>query len=46
MVDITEDGRYYSGFDNKIHTTNGNRPFYVDDWTWDTYLRSIRCAPF
>jgi predicted alpha-1,2-mannosidase len=38
MVDITEDGRYYSGFDDKIHTTNGNRPFYVDDWTWDTYL--------
>jgi predicted alpha-1,2-mannosidase len=36
MVDITEDGQYYSGFDNKIHTTT--RPFYVDDWTWDTYL--------
>lgn len=38
MVDITEDGKYYSGFDNKIHTTENNRPFYVDDWTWDTYL--------
>jgi predicted alpha-1,2-mannosidase len=36
MVDITEDGKYYSGFDKLIHTTN--RPFYVDDWTWDTYL--------
>jgi predicted alpha-1,2-mannosidase len=36
MVDITEDGKYYSGFDKKIHQTN--RPFYVDDWTWDTYL--------
>jgi len=36
MVDITEDGRYYSGFDKKIHTAT--RPFYVDDWTWDTYL--------
>lgn len=36
MVDITEDGKYYSGFDKKIHETN--RPFYVDDWTWDTYL--------
>jgi len=36
MVDITEDGKYYSGFDKKIHTTA--RPFYVDDWTWDTYL--------
>jgi predicted alpha-1,2-mannosidase len=36
MVDITEDGQYFSGFDNKIHPTN--RPFYVDDWAWDTYL--------
>ncbi|WPU94748.1 GH92 family glycosyl hydrolase [Mucilaginibacter sabulilitoris] len=36
MVDITEDGRYYSGFDKRVHSTN--RPFYVDDWTWDTYL--------
>jgi predicted alpha-1,2-mannosidase len=36
MVDITEDGRYYSGFDKKVH--NSTRPFYVDDWTWDTYL--------
>ncbi|HTI07260.1 MAG TPA: GH92 family glycosyl hydrolase [Puia sp.] len=36
MVDITEDNRYYSGFDKTIHTTE--RPFYVDDWTWDTYL--------
>jgi predicted alpha-1,2-mannosidase len=36
MVDITEDNKYYSGFDKTIHTTD--RPFYVDDWTWDTYL--------
>ncbi len=36
MVDITEDGQYYSGFDNKVHPST--RPFYVDDWTWDTYL--------
>jgi len=36
MVDITEDGSYYSGFDNKIHKET--RPFYVDDWSWDTYL--------
>lgn len=36
MVDIAEDGKYYSGFDKKIHTTD--RPFYVDDWTWDSYL--------
>ena len=37
MVDITEDGKYYSGFDKKIHT-GAVRPFYVDDWIWDTYL--------
>ncbi|GGB02224.1 alpha-1 2-mannosidase [Puia dinghuensis] len=37
MVDITEDGRYYSGFDKQIHA-DGSRPFYVDDWVWDTYL--------
>jgi predicted alpha-1,2-mannosidase len=36
MVDITENGRYYSNYDKKVHTTN--RPFFVDDWIWDTYL--------
>ncbi|HTN35912.1 MAG TPA: GH92 family glycosyl hydrolase [Arachidicoccus sp.] len=36
MVDITEDGKYYSGYDNKVHLDK--RPFYVDDWAWDTYL--------
>jgi predicted alpha-1,2-mannosidase len=36
MVDITEDNKYYSGYDKKIHNTT--RPFYVDDWIWDTYL--------
>ncbi|HVW59803.1 MAG TPA: GH92 family glycosyl hydrolase, partial [Puia sp.] len=36
MVDITEDGQYYSGYDKQVHHTD--RPFYVDDWTWDTYL--------
>ncbi|MDB5120123.1 MAG: putative Alpha,2-mannosidase [Sphingobacteriales bacterium] len=36
LVNITEDNKYYSGFDKKIH--DANRPFYVDDWTWDTYL--------
>ncbi len=35
MVNITEDGRYYSGFDHKIH--EDTRPFYVDNWLWDTY---------
>ncbi|HXB05707.1 MAG TPA: GH92 family glycosyl hydrolase [Puia sp.] len=36
MVDITEDGRYYSGYSKKIETDT--RPFYVDDWSWDTWL--------
>ncbi|WP_345952909.1 GH92 family glycosyl hydrolase [Mucilaginibacter sp. PAMB04168] len=36
MVDITEGNQYYSGYDKKIHTSNSS--FYVDDWTWDTYL--------
>lgn len=36
MVDINEDGQYFSGFDHKIHKST--RPFYVDDWAWDTYL--------
>ena len=36
MIDINEDGQYYSGYDGKIHQSN--RPFFVDDWIWDTYL--------
>ena len=35
MIDITEDGRYYSGFDHKVH--EDTRPFYVDNWLWDTF---------
>lgn len=35
MVNITEDGQYYSGFDHKVH--QDERPFYVDNWLWDTY---------
>jgi predicted alpha-1,2-mannosidase len=35
MVNITEDGRYYSGYDHKVH--EDSRPFYVDNWLWDTY---------
>ncbi|RVU00959.1 glycoside hydrolase family 92 protein [Mucilaginibacter limnophilus] len=35
-VNINEGGKYYSGYDKKIHQSN--RPFYVDDWMWDTYL--------
>jgi predicted alpha-1,2-mannosidase len=36
MVNISEDGRYFSGYDKKIHSDEG-RPFYADDWLWDTY---------
>lgn len=35
-VNLSEDGRYYSAFDGKIHE-DGGRPFYTDDWIWDTY---------
>lgn len=37
MIDITEDGKYYSGYDKQIHEAT-THPFYVDDWVWDTYL--------
>src|SRR5260370_1165495 len=36
MTDITEDGRYFSGFDHVVHDANGH-DFYVDDGLWDTY---------
>jgi predicted alpha-1,2-mannosidase len=36
MVNISEYGKYYSGFDKKVHD-DGGRDFYVDDWLWDTY---------
>jgi predicted alpha-1,2-mannosidase len=35
MVNISEDGQYYSSFDHQIH--QDARPFYVDNWLWDTY---------
>ncbi|MGI6572749.1 MAG: GH92 family glycosyl hydrolase [Fermentimonas sp.] len=35
-VCVSEDGRYFSAFDGKVHDDNG-RPFYTDDWIWDTY---------
>jgi predicted alpha-1,2-mannosidase len=35
MVNITEDGQYYSAFDHRVH--QDARPFYVDNWLWDTY---------
>ena len=35
-VCISEDGRYYSAFDGTVHEDYG-RPFYTDDWIWDSY---------
>ena len=36
MTDITEDGRYFSGYDHTVHNAEGHN-FYVDDGIWDTY---------
>lgn len=36
MTNISEDGRYYSGFDYAVHNDN-DTAFYNDDWMWDTY---------
>ena len=35
MINISEDGQYYSAFDHKVH--QDPRPFYVDNWLWDTF---------
>jgi predicted alpha-1,2-mannosidase len=35
-VCISEQGRYYSAFDGTVHQDMG-RPFYTDDWIWDSY---------
>ncbi|MCZ6672298.1 MAG: GH92 family glycosyl hydrolase, partial [Verrucomicrobia bacterium] len=35
MVNILEDGYYYSGYDERVHQSD--RPFYADDGIWDTY---------
>jgi predicted alpha-1,2-mannosidase len=39
MINITEDGRYYSAYDHKVH--EDSRPFYVDNWIWDNF-RSLQ----
>lgn len=35
-TDITEDGKYFSGYDDKVHEADGH-DFYVDDGLWDTF---------
>ena len=37
MVDITEDGQYFSIWSNKTEPSN-DTAFYTDDWVWDTHL--------
>jgi predicted alpha-1,2-mannosidase len=36
MTDITEDGKYWSGYDHSVHEADGH-DFYIDDGLWDTY---------
>lgn len=36
MTDITEDGKYFSGYDHTVHSAEGH-DFYIDDGLWDTY---------
>ncbi len=33
---LSEEGRYWSAEDNKVHE-DGGTPYYTDDWIWDTY---------
>lgn len=37
MIDITEDGQYFSCWSNKTEEA-GDTIFFTDDWVWDTYL--------
>ncbi|MCQ2149875.1 MAG: GH92 family glycosyl hydrolase [Bacteroidales bacterium] len=46
---MSEDGKYWSGEDNKVHE-DGGVAYYTDDWLWDTYhsahpLRTIVDVP-
>ena len=36
MTDITEDGKYFSGYDHTVREAQGH-DFYTDDGLWDTY---------
>lgn len=35
MIDINEYGKYFNIYDGK--TYKSERPYYVDDWVWDTF---------
>jgi predicted alpha-1,2-mannosidase len=36
MICISEDGQYWSAYDQKVHSDEG-KPMFTDDWIWDTY---------
>ena len=36
MINVSEDGKYYSAWDGQVHDDEGT-PFWTDDWVWDTY---------
>lgn len=36
MADFSEDGKYFSGYDGKVHSEPSFR-FHTDDWAWDTF---------
>ena len=36
MINISEDGKHYNGFDGQVHDDDGVQ-FWTDDWVWDTY---------
>ena len=40
MINITEEGKYYSNYDKKIH--KGEQNFYADDWVWDTFFQTLK----
>ncbi len=43
MIDITEQGKYFSGFDGQVHPDD--RPFYTEDYTWGNHpaMHPLRC---
>jgi putative alpha-1,2-mannosidase len=43
MTDITEDGRYFSGFDHTVHDADGH-DFYVADGLWTPFAPCVRCS--
>jgi len=36
MMNITEDGKYFSAYDGQVH--EDKRPFYTDDYTWGNFI--------